>query len=480
MQKHLIFAATLLACSPSRDSDEPPVSRPLDLTPDTPLGTARDLPDPDRRVCWQVGDDLADVVAAGVLRVALPNDSTSWFLHRGEVMGFEYTVLEHFADANGLDLEVVRIPSVQDRHTALRRGDVDAIAGRLAALDVRGVRYSAPLARSTATVLQPHAEASPLDTATAGLIVTPEELAGRRVHALRNAGWAPTLDALDAEAVPVSDRRTTEHLGRMVAGGTAAVAIGRADVARRTSRPDDVFREPTLDGETVGYHVAFRSTAPDLAHHFEDWLDQDRARVDRLYDQHFAPRVPPDVSARPVADGVSPYDDLFVTVATENGWDWHLLAAQAFQESRFRPRARSWAGARGLMQLMPRTARELGVADPYDPEQAVTGAVDYLLWLDDYWLDQDVDDDTLRLRLVLASYNAGVGHVGDARRFASATGGDPDAWPDIAAALIALRKPANYRHPVVRYGYVRGTEPVAYVDDILRRARHYRALSERG
>ena len=158
--------------------------------------------------------------------------------------------------------------------------------------------------------------------------------------------------------------------------------------------------------------------------------------------------------------------------ADEIGWDWRLLASQAFQESRFNPTARSWAGATGLLQLMPPTAREFGVKDMNDPEQNVAGAVRFITWLTNYWDDKIPDADE-RQKFILASYNTGHGHVEDARRLTMKYGDDPNVWGDVAFWLLQKSKRQYYSDPVVKYGFCRGLEPVTYVSRILDRYDHY-------
>lgn len=87
------------------------------------------------------------------------------------------------------------------------------------------------------------------------------------------------------------------------------------------------------------------------------------------------------------------------TAARDNGLAPELVKAVAWQESRFNPRARSPAGALGLMQLMPVTARRLGVTDPFDAAQNVRGGAAYLR--------QELDRFGSNLPLALAAYNAG-------------------------------------------------------------------------
>lgn len=171
---------------------------------------------------------------------------------------------------------------------------------------------------------------------------------------------------------------------------------------------------------------------------------------------------------------ISPFDHYFKEYASIVGWDWRLIASLAFQESRFDPEAVSWAGAFGLMQLMP------GTADVYNliPESPVSAhilaGVNYLKWLDQV-LSEHISDKDERVRFVLASYNVGIGHVLDARRLAEKYGKDPNVWKDnVDYFLLNKSQPKYYQDPVVRFGYARGVEPFNYVNEIMERYAHYR------
>ena len=166
---------------------------------------------------------------------------------------------------------------------------------------------------------------------------------------------------------------------------------------------------------------------------------------------------------------ISRYDKLFKTYAERIGWDWRLLAAQGWAESRFRPNARSWVGARGLMQIMPRTARgyKTPVSALNNPETSIRVATQLLDDLNRQ-LAKYVPNDRERMKFVVGSYNVGLAHVLDAMRLCDKYGMDPTVWDDnVERALLMKSKPEYYNDPVVRYGYCRGSEPVAYVRDIM-------------
>lgn len=170
---------------------------------------------------------------------------------------------------------------------------------------------------------------------------------------------------------------------------------------------------------------------------------------------------------------ISQWDALFVAYSRPIRWDWRLMAAQCYQESTFDPQARSWAGACGLMQIMPSTARSLGLPMEkiHDPESNIAAAAKYLGLLDAKF--SDVRDREERTNFVLASYNGGFFHIRDAMTLAEKYGGNPHRWSDVAKYVLLLSQPAYYRDPAVKHGYMRGSETVGYVAKIRHRYQSY-------
>jgi membrane-bound lytic murein transglycosylase F len=174
-----------------------------------------------------------------------------------------------------------------------------------------------------------------------------------------------------------------------------------------------------------------------------------------------------------VSGKISPYDDYIKTGAQKLGWDWRLIASQIYQESQFDPKAKSWVGATGLMQLMPRIGKEFGAKNIYDPAQNIAAGIDYLQWLENYW--DEIPDSLERTKFILASYNAGQGHVQDARRLAIKYDKNPNKWDkNVAELMLKKSQEKYYTDEVVEFGYCRGEEPVNYVEEILERYDHYR------
>ncbi|MEX2352711.1 MAG: transglycosylase SLT domain-containing protein, partial [Gammaproteobacteria bacterium] len=160
---------------------------------------------------------------------------------------------------------------------------------------------------------------------------------------------------------------------------------------------------------------------------------------------------------------ISPYDELVKKYAAKHELDWRLIVSQMYQESRFDQNRESWAGAQGVMQLLPRSAREVGVMKLNTPEQSIMAGVRYLKRMIDL-IDPRLPLET-RIRFGLASYNAGRSHVLDARRLARQQGWSGDIWYDnVERAMLLLSRPEY--HQKARFGFVRGEEPVNYVREI--------------
>lgn len=171
---------------------------------------------------------------------------------------------------------------------------------------------------------------------------------------------------------------------------------------------------------------------------------------------------------------ISNYDHLFKRYAPVARVDWRLLAALSYQESCFDPNARSWVGACGLMQIMPRTGAQYGLpqSELFNPEANIETSTRIIRKLKDQF--RDIPREGERLNFVLASYNGGVAHVRDAMALARKYGKNPHRWCDVSEYILLLSLPQYYQDPVVKSGYMRGTETYNYVRLVLQRYAHYR------
>ena len=165
---------------------------------------------------------------------------------------------------------------------------------------------------------------------------------------------------------------------------------------------------------------------------------------------------------------ISPFDNLFKQYADSIGWDWRMLAAVSYVESHFNPDANSKNGARGLMQLMPRTAAHFGCPDSMlnDPERNLRAGALLLADLEKKLRRKNIERD-LEL-FTLAGYNSGLGHIYDAIVLADSLGYDPTAWyGNVEVCLKKKADPEYYNLPYVRLGRYNGNGAVRYVQEVL-------------
>lgn len=231
---------------------------------------------------------------------------------------------------------------------------------------------------------------------------------------------------------------------------------------------------------TVG---SFKAVNPDLQkmlkRHVTMTLINDMVKKEsRIVSSGGVRRKVYDMFRNPEAGVICDYDGFFKKYSKQTGWDWRLLAAQCYQESCFDPRAESFAGAQGLMQIMPRTAEHLGLSkdEVFSPEKNIAAACRYIVELSTSF--SDIADEYERQNFVLAAYNGGVGHVRDAMAMAKEGGKNQYFWDEVKPYVLKLATPEAYHNPIVKHGYMRGSETVGYVDNIRRRYATYGGINK--
>ena len=421
--------------------------------------------------------DLPEMQRYGVLRVITRNNAATFFMWRGEQMGFEFELLREFAKRHDLHVEMIIAPQHASLFEMLQRGAGDIAAASLP-VDVPPRTSDAVMTRPFNYVYD-HLVARHEDDSILGF----EDLNARTVTVRRSSTHWRTLarfrdSGLKVDLMPAPEDAETETL-------IAAVGEGRLDLTVAASHVLDIelgHRSDVRKAFTLRRPVALgwgvRRDNPELLAALNEFIEKEYRGLffNVVYQKYFENPVRmrrhrEDRVDHELAGGLSPWDELVKREAVAHGFDWPLIVAQMYQESRFNPKARSPAGALGLMQMLPRTAREFGVRNLRDPEQSIRAGVAYLSWLHSrFEPDLAVKD---RMWFSLAAYNAGYGHVSDARRLASGELGlDPNRWFDnVEEAMRLLSKRAYHRNSV--YGYVRGHEVVKYVREIRERYRSY-------
>lgn len=437
--------------------------------------------------------DLADIKRSGVIRMITSYSSGSYFLHRGIQVGFEYELMKEFALENDLALEVVIPTQNENPYDLLNSGAGDVIAANYTITEERDeiVNFTRPynlvnqiIVLSDQLGFEPE---SISDMANIPITIRRNSSYFQELKTLQDAGY-------DIKINLVSEDMDTETLLYQVANGTFLATVADDNIFSASNAYMGGLIKGPIIAESDEIAWAVRENSTDLENRFNQFLYQhfkyDENGVPKrstllniLRKKYYEGSTQIESYFRPEIDmkqygGISPYDSLIQQVATEMNLDWVMLTAIAAQESKFDPYSESWAGAVGIMQVLPRFS-EISKDSLYIPEFNIReGARIIKEHLDHY----TYMDSTTQWQTALATYNAGMGHVADARRLVIDQNKNPNEWGNISEALLKLMQRKYYQN--ARYGFCRGIETVRYVNEITNRYNTYQAIlaisSDRG
>jgi membrane-bound lytic murein transglycosylase F len=437
-----------------------------------------------------VEQDLTEIRNIGKLRVSIDYNSTNYFIYKGTPMGYQLELLQELCNFLSLKLEVTVSNDMQKNFDNLANGDIDLIATNLAVTNdnPHNIAFTEPHCFTRQVLVQrkfSESESSKRNKVFNEIIRNQLDLAGKTIYVQKKSSSYQRLKTLSNEIgdsihiIEIDDYEAEQLIG-LVASGEIDYTVCDENLARV-----NMNFYPNLDIETAisfpqKIAWAVRPTSPHLLEAVNNWMIgfKKTAKYERIYQKYYLNKRSvhlTDISYNSHKGGqVSVYDDLIKAECANSGWDWRLIASLIYQESRFSNAAESWAGAQGLMQLMPGTAESFGVADVYSPEENIKGGLKFLRWLDER-MTQRVADPQERIKFVLASYNVGIGHVLDAMKLAEKNGKNPQIWEDnVDFYLLNKSNPEYFNDPVVKFGYCRGAEPYNYVIEILERYEHYK------
>lgn len=426
--------------------------------------------------------DLPQLKEQGEITAVTLYSSTSYFQYKMEPMGYQYDLIKDFARSQGLKLNIKVAENAARLVEMLEAGDADVIA------------YPIPLNNSlkdnylycgreqlTSQVLVQRSNKG--DT----ILRDVTQLIGKEVYVKPATKYYERLRNLNTElggGILIKEVRndtiTTEDLISMVSQGKIPYTVSDDNIAR--------LNKTYFWNIDVSLKVSFmqrsswlvRKSSPKLAEAINAWAsDKSGSHVYKALTKRYfeLSKQPLTADLPPVKNGhISPYDDLFRKHAGNIGWDWQLIASVSYQESHFNPSVVSWAGAEGLMGIMPNTAKALGVTphELKDPDTGIRTGVECLRKFRQGF--SKITDPQEKIKFTLASYNAGIGHVYDAQRLAQKYGKDPKVWEDNVAEYIRLKSdPEYYNDPVCKHGYLRGSETFNYVREVMQRYTYYKS-----
>ncbi|MBD3637264.1 MAG: transporter substrate-binding domain-containing protein [Crocinitomicaceae bacterium] len=437
--------------------------------------------------------DWSEIREDGVLTLLAENSPATYFIYRGRNMGYEYELLHEFAKDMDIRLQIRMVNDLDEMHDLLNDCEGDIVAGNLTITEKRKlfVDFSTPHLITHEVLVQriPH------DTDTVSqLVVHLEELKGKKIHVWKNSTFYEHIlkinDNLNLhmKIIPTEGDLITEELIRQVSTGEIDYTIADENVAKI-----DKYYYPNIDislkiSEDQDIAFVLRKGSDKLRDTLNYWLNDPKNRstigeVKRKYfDRKSLIRKANEQYSSLLQEGqLSPYDEIIKEESKKIGWDWRLISAIIYQESKFETWKTSWAGAFGIFQFMPATAADYGISRNSSAEAQIKAGIRKLNKNFNQWLEL-IPDSSEAVKFTLANFNAGRAHIDDARALCEKYGEDPNVWfGSVDKMLLNLSKPKYYRDEVVKNGYCRGIETYEYVIEILQRFEEYKsAFPEEG
>ena len=427
----------------------------------------------------EVQHHLPDTLIVGTLY-----SPTGFFILKGDTMGYDYDRICDFARSRGIALRFKVARSMPALIDMLKNRAVDVLACEIpVTAEYKSRVLHCGAVNETYQVLVQHSGV--------GVIHDVTELIDRDVYVEKGSKYESRLRNLDNEVGGGIKIHTVE--GEAALPTELIQRVSRREIPFTIVDSDIAQMNLTYyDSINIQLRVGFEQRSSWAVSRRDQWLadsinewaasldaqEYSKQALKHYFEMNRGPKpdsVKVDTLAVTPPGGISPYDQVFKQYAKEMGWDWRLLAAIAYSESGFDPNATSWMGARGLMQVMPKTAQSFGVAesDLGNPEVSVRVASKILKELDGIMRSRTGSAD--RIKFVLAAYNAGSGHVTDAIALARKYELDPRVWSEnVEQAMLWKMDPEYYNDSVCTNGYCRGTEPVDYVVKVLNCYENYK------
>ena len=438
--------------------------------------------------------DLQKIIKRGKIVALTGYNAYSYFIYKGQPMGYEYSLLKLFGKYLGVDVEIKVESSLSEMFRKLRSGEGDLIAFNLTVTNERRklVAFTHYLNTTKQVLVQrlpKNWRRMTRDAIEKSLIRSPLELDGKTIYVLAHSSYVTRLKNLSEEIggkiniVEADSNLSTEDLIELVSQGKIDYTVSDENVAQLSQAylPNIDVKTPISFPQKIAWAV--RKSSRKLLDTLNVWIDKMKRKTIFyvLYNKYYKNRIAyarrrRSVYFTSISGRISKYDDEIKKYSKKLGWDWRLAASLIYQESQFNPQAKSWAGAVGLMQLMPETAKSFGAKNPLDPYESLKAGFKYLKWLDNFW-KKFIKDKDERIKFVFASYNIGIGHILDAMRLAGKYGADSTKWFDNVEKYLRLKSKKKYfTDPVVRNGYSDGRETIKYVREIYDRYYHYKQL----
>lgn len=433
---------------------------------------------------------LNKIKKRGTLIVTTNYNSVDYFIYKGLPMGFQLELLKEFSKHLGVKLELKISNDLASNISLLALEKCDLIAHNITVTKDRRklINFTTPLMQTRQVLVQrnPYSDKDTNLKKTL-LIRNILNLAGKTVHVQKNSAHYDRIINIQNEIgdsihIVVVDTLETEQLMELVANGTIDYTIADENFAlvNKTYYKNIDMLTPVSFSQNLAWGV--RKQSDSLMIILNNWIRsfKQTKEYQNIYDKYYRnPRSVKIIQSEfySIKGGkISKYDKEIKQHSKMINWDWRLVASLIYQESQFHPELRGWSGAFGIMQMMPETARKFGIHPKSSVSDQIKAGLKLKIHIDKF-LPAEIKDPEERIKFILASYNAGVYHVLDARNLARKYGKNPNIWSDNVDYYMKLKsKPKYYNDAVVKYGYSRGKETYDFVVEILERYNHYKNI----
>ncbi len=418
-----------------------------------------------------------NIVKKRVVRFALLNGISSYYIRRGELYGFNYDLARSFAKENNLQYEIIVAPDSIALLDYVQQGKADIALSFLTPTKQRrklALEFSRPYHYSN-EVLVSHGDDTNINHES--------DLNHRTIAVRKSSAYWKTAQRLKSHSPNLIIQQVPEDIrtGNIIEGvadGVYDLTIADSHLAELEINLDEHVKTPLVLSDKQPQSWAVKKGNKQLLSKVNQYIKKYYKGLfyNVTYNKYFKniKRIEnhhDHIDKFKQTGHFSPYDSLVAKYAQMYGFETNLLISQMYQESRFNTNAKSFAGARGLFQVMPATAKQLGLPSVYHPETGIHAGAKYLKWVQERMSYYTIKPDQ-RIWFALAAYNAGAGHVADAIRLAKTKGWRTDTWFNHVEKAMLLLSQQKYARKA-RYGFVRGREPVTYVRRIKRRYHAY-------
>jgi len=413
---------------------------------------------------------LSEIQEQKELRVVFLNSPSTYYIGANGPQGFEYDLLKEYASSLNVDLNITSVNTIAEAIEYSKDPKIHLVSASFTKTPTREKEFNfGPSYFEVQQQVVCNRELLELGKFPRDI----EGLSGLKIKVGEGTSYSDTLrrlieDGFDLDIVYTS-AFSTEELLEQVAAKEIDCTIADSNIFALNLRyyPETEMAFTISERQQLAWVLP--ANADKLKTHMYRWLNEftQQGKMAELKDHYYSNiyyfnYYDYKMFYKRMQQRLPKYEKIFVEAGEKYSIPWKLLAAIAYQESHWNPKAKSFTGVRGIMMLTRATAKILGVDNRLDPKQSIIGGTRHLKQMIKF-VPEEVEGEN-RLKFALAAYNVGMGHIHDARELAKRLGYNQNIWSDLKKVLPLLSKKKYYK--TLKYGYARGEEPVKYVESI--------------